>query len=121
MRKLLEANMSVDDLKSVRRMYRRDNYTKFSDHAFGSRFKKRMVIPLQPPKSKHKKEVEKHISSLGFIPHDYHAGIAKDKHGRDVKSMPYRHLKAALDNGRALSRKYAMHAVNNWKGGVGRS
>lgn len=60
--------------------------TAFSDHAFGGKsYKRRVVIPLHPPESKHEPAVSKHLGGLGFQVHDYHGGLAKDKHGRDVK------------------------------------
>lgn len=56
----------------------------FADHVFND--KSRSVnIPLQTEKPETQKKIEGHLLVNGFKVHDYNAGIAKDKHGRDVK------------------------------------
>ena len=89
MDKLLK-NMLKEELtpmqKSVVDNYKRGGY-QFTDKIFGGKNQHRLYIPLQsqqsdpvPPQS-----VKDHVESLGFNIHDYKNGLAKDKHGRDVR------------------------------------
>lgn len=89
-RVLLESALTAEQLAHHRNLgiYRHGSRktTKFSDHAFGGSPQKRtVVLPLQPPESKLEKPIHKHLAKLGYAPHDYHAGLAKDKHGREVR------------------------------------
>ena len=58
----------------------------FSDHAFPSPAHERVTIPITfGAKGEHEEEVSKHLAKHGYEIHDYHAGLAIDKHKRVVK------------------------------------
>lgn len=87
MKLLVEMTLTPKQAKRVDKWSKPRGYLSFSNKAFGGPPKTHHTtfIPLPPPESKHEPEVSKHLGKLGFKVHDYHAGIAKDKHGRDVK------------------------------------
>lgn len=57
--------------------------TSFSNHVFQGAHT--IFIPLKHEPSPHEKPIARHLKKHGFEVHDYLGGIAKDKHGRDVK------------------------------------
>lgn len=84
MRVFFESPLDLHQLKSLRNWVRPKH--SFSDHAFGgSPYKKRVTLPLKLPKSPTAPRVAEALAKHGYKLHDYHAGLAKDKHGRDVK------------------------------------
>lgn len=89
LRRLTEG-LNLRQTKDFARSYARQEILRdrvnISDHAFGgSKSRKRITIPLLPPSSKHQISIAKAVKKAGFKVKDYHAGIATDRHGRDVK------------------------------------
>lgn len=89
LRRLTEG-LNLQQTKDFAKSYAREEIlhdrVNISDHAFGgSKSRKRITIPLLPTSSKHQISIAKAVKKAGFEVKDYHAGIATDRHGREVK------------------------------------
>lgn len=77
----------------------------FSHHAFESPLSQRTYIELEHPQdSVHKSHVEDHLAKHGYKVHDYHMGLALDKHNRVVKI------------GKALGKTGGEHLIEGFTG-----